>query len=312
MDRPVSEAWVELKPENNLHKLALMLNPVTQMQPLNALALGMLGEAVAGRTPCRIDEGGKLLSTQFTGWLPGSYRVHFQDSDGLGGDFERDLRIFSDPPPTVSLRKPGTSQSLLADAVVHLHMLVDDEIFAIHGVFLEYQRKGADGVWLEPRRLPIVDPDFMSLDVPRLLAAFARSPMVGPPLRLRPKQLELFSRWPLRRQFHEGETVVFRIGADDFNNLFTPKAVGYSHDVEIRIVGKSELDRQINDDFAKVQQEIVRLQAMQDQAEKIVKEVLEERKKDPTGALDKSQNDKVIEAEQIQKQIQERIERQEG
>jgi len=299
VDRPVSEAWVELQTENRMHKLALQLNPILQMQPLDFLASAMLAQTVVGRNPCQIDADGTLLSTRFTGWLPGSYRVHFEDTDGLGGDFERDLRIFSDPPPVVQLRKPGTSQSLLPDAAVTLQMIVDDEIFAVRSIFLEYRRKGPDGVWLdaEPQRLPIVDAEFMSL----------QTPLFGSPAHLRLKQLELESRWPLRKQFKEGETVVFRIGADDFNNLFTPRAVGYSHDVELRIVGDKELARQLNEDFHKVQEDIVRLQNLQDKAIKKIEEVQDDRKKDPKAPLDKTQHDLVVEAEQLQKQIQERI-----
>jgi hypothetical protein len=306
VDRPVTDAWIELLPDKATHKYAALLGPLGHSQPLDMLGLTCLGHAVAGRISCQIDNGGTLLSVRFLPWLPGHYALHFHDSDGLANnDYKQELRIFTDPPPAIHLQQPASSQTLLPDARVTFKMMVEDETFAVRSVFLEYRRKNAEGKWLdqEPQSLPILDHDMMSRDVPHLLATLARAWPTGATLRLRPRQVELNTHWPLRGTFKEGEIVVLQICADDFNNLLEPRAVGRSHEIELRIVAKGELAKQLDEDFAKIQQELVRLQHMQEEALKHVEDV--QKNKDKPGA--KTSHDKLVEAEQIQRQIQERI-----
>src|SRR5262249_33310322 len=148
---------------------------------------------------CQIDADGKELSVSLVPWLHCDYWLRFQDSRGLASDYKNEMRIIADPPPAITLQRPGSSLSLLPDARVTFAMTVTDEKFAVRSVHVEYRRKSAEGKWLDatPRRLPILDPDVFNRDMPALLAALGPGNIPsGVTLRSRPTHLELNSRWP--------------------------------------------------------------------------------------------------------------------
>src|SRR4029077_2091077 len=132
-----------------------------------------------------------------------------------------------DPPPTVTLQRPTSSQSLLPDARVTFQMIVEDEIFAVRSTYLEYRRKNAENHWLDeqPMHVPIYDPARV-LTVAKIAANVATNSQLSTkysvlsthsPLttyysqNLRPQRLERPSRWPLNSQFKEGETIVLQV-----------------------------------------------------------------------------------------------------
>ena len=140
--------------------------------------------------------------------------------------------------------------------------------------------------------------------VPRLLAGLAASPVVGPDLRLRPRDLEIATKWALRNRFKEGEIVVLQVGAEDFCDLFPDRPAGRSLEIELRIVAKEEIARILDEGLGKAQQELVRLQQMQEEALNLVKDIQRKKAKNKLAPKDL---DQLIEAEQLQKQIQERL-----
>ncbi len=97
---------------------------------------------------------------------------------------------------------------------------------------------------------------------------------------------------------------MLQVAADDFCDLFPDRPPGRSHEFELRIVSKEEIARNLDDGLAKAQQEIVRLQKMQEEANNLIKAV---QKKNAGNKVTKREIDELIEAEQIQKQIQERL-----
>jgi hypothetical protein len=309
-DRPLAGAWIELRPNHPPVRGAALLAHLGQRQPLALAASLAMSHAVCGPIPAQFEDE-RTISIKFITWIDGTYLLHVHDKLGLAKELEADLRVPQDPLPIVQLQRPTTSMSVLPDAEVSFKMLVTDEIFAVRSVFLEYRKKNTENRWLDdgPARLALYDHKTMGKVLPRLLAGLAASPLAASPFaapdwRLRPKSLEIATKWPLKNQFKEGEIVVLQVGADDFCNLFPDRPSGRSHEIELRIVGRAEIDRLVDDGLGKAQQELVRLQQLQEQALNLVKDIQNKRAKNK---LSQKEVDDLIEAEQIQKQIQERL-----
>src|SRR5262249_40190901 len=93
--------------------------------------------------------------------------------------------------------------------------------------------------------------------------------------------------------------------ADDFDDVTWSKEPGHSHEVEIRIIGRNALDILLNKEQAKVQQELVKLREQQRDALKKVTEAENKLKKN--GKLTPEETAQLLEAEQTQQQIRERV-----
>jgi hypothetical protein len=304
IDRPLQAAWIDLKPLDPGVRIAPWLSLFMQSQPADALGVVAAQQAVAGRYPALLDETGKLLQVEFMPWASGSYVLHLVDADGLAKDYEADLRINLDPVPVVQMLRPTSSVSVLPDAEVVFRVLAEDDFFAIRSVYLELRHKTEEGQPdagpSGPRRLTMYDPALAGWVMSRLMPGPLPAPWVGPELRLRPKRLELAKLLALNNEFKEGDVLLIQACSEDFCNITTPRAPGRSPEIEIRIVGKSDLAKMIDEGLGQVQQELVRLQKLQQDAMDLVKEV--EKQKPGQKAMDQ-----LIEAEQVQKQIQERI-----
>jgi hypothetical protein len=309
-DRPLAEASIEYQPENPLVALTVLLSGLGQTQPLALVGQLMVGQAVLGRVPAQFDDAEQTRFTiAFRPWLSGTYTLHLQDESGLARRYVSDLHVLPDPVPVVKLQRPGTSSmTVLPDAEIGFHFLVEDEVVsgyrgAIRSVFIELRRKGADGNWGAegPQRLVLYDAARFGQAIPALLAHAASSPALAAELRLRRPQLEVITRWPLHHRFKEGETVALQVCADDFCDVSVPREAGRSYEIELRIVGKFELAREVDEKLAEVQQQLVRLQKMQDDALKAVKEVQRKPK------VTHKEVDQIIEAQQTQQQIHKRI-----
>src|SRR5262249_21181817 len=75
-----------------------------------------------------------------------------------------------------------------------------------------------------------------------------------------------------------------------------------SHEVQIRIVGKGELAKILDEGLADAQQELLRVQQMQEDALNLAKEI--QKNQDKAG---QKERDQLAEAEQMQELVQERI-----
>src|SRR5262249_13787241 len=129
----------------------------------------------------------------------------------------------------------------------------------------------------------------------------------GPPLRLRPQRVPVSRRWSLRDlKLKEGDVLVLQACADDFDDVTVNKQPGRSHEVEIRVVSRLELDRALNDAQGKVQEELLRLQQQQQEA---LKKVLgaEAQWRNNQGKLEPNHLDELQQAEQVQQQIRARV-----
>jgi hypothetical protein len=307
-DRPIAQASVSFRPTDSMVVSWAMLTPLGQPDPLAALAAAVGGQAVWDRVPGTLEEDGQRFTIEFQPWVPGYYVLRLEDSDGLAKEYEYDLRVLPDPPPTVTLERPAGNQSVLASAEVFLDVLAEDEIFAVRSVYLEYRRKDKDSQWLdaEPMRLPLFDHQAVAGTLPHLLMLSGQPmPVFAPDWRLRPKRVQIGRRWSLVGLGQEGEIIVIQACADDFNNVVAHHTPGRSVEVELRIVGRQALAGILDEAQGKIQQDLLRIREWQEKALKKVIEAQQQQK--ATGKLRQEDVDGLVEAEQLQKQIQARV-----
>jgi hypothetical protein len=308
-DRPIALASVSYHPADPLALPEAFLAPLGQHTPFGIVAAAVSGQAVWDRVGGDLAADGRRFVIEFQPWVTGSYVLRLEDEDGLAKEYEYELRVLPDPPPTVSLERPSSNQSVLADADITLQVQAEDETFAIRSVYLEYRRKSREGQPLDevPGRLPLFDHQAVGEALPQLLTALAPQPLplFTPAWRLRPKRVQVTRRWALAGLAREGDILVIQACADDFNNVIAHPSPGRSVEVELRVVGKQALAAILDDAQAKIQQDLLRLREWQEKALKKVIEAQEQAR--AAGKLRAEDFDGLVEAEQLQKQIQARI-----
>jgi hypothetical protein len=307
-DRPIASASIRFLPAEEVALPGLALTPLGLRSPLGTLASLAGGAAVRERTPAHLEAGGKRFNIAFRPWLSGMCVLRLEDDEGLAKEYEYQLRVLPDPVPSVALVRPLSSQSVLPDAEIRLGVIAEDETFALRSVYLEYRRKDKEGRPLdEPGRVSLYDRRALGAALPQLASALAMQlvPVPAPAWRLRPKRLEIGRRWFLAGLVQEGDILVIQACADDFNDVAAHRIPGRSAEIELRIVGRQALAAILDEAQGKMQKELLRLREWQEKALKKVIEVQEQHK--ATGKLRPEDHDGLIEAEQLQKQIEARV-----
>jgi len=283
VDRPIKDAWIEFRPEIASAKQALMLGPLGASNPLEALTLTAGGQTVWERIPAKISDDGLKLSVSYMPMFKGYIVLHLEDEEKLSREYDWPALVFPDPVPIVTLERPSGNQDLLEDAEISLKIHAVDDRYAVRSVFLEYRKKDAEGKWLD--------------DGPTRLLLYEH-----PAGKAKVQRVPVEKRWSLKKLARDGETLVVHACADDFNNVAVFNSPGRSHEVELRIVSRAQLAKKVDEGLGLVQEELVRLQQMQEEALAKVKEIQEK-----AGKPGFRPNQELIEAEQKQKQIQARI-----
>ena len=136
--------------------------------------------------------------------------------------------------------------------------------------------------------------------------------LAAPSLTTRPQRLHFRQKLPLKRIRHadgsslrEEDVVFLRACADDFDEVNPNKEPGHSPEVEIHIVGRNALEIVLNQEQAGVQQELLRLREKEREAMKKVTEAENRLKKAEN--LNTDDQEKLLQAEQLQQQIRERV-----
>ena len=243
-DREIVKAWIEFTvPTSTSSRYLDISAPLAATGNLDVVGGLMGGQTFWGRFPAVIGADGRTFSVDFYPQVNGYYILHIEDADGLAKEERGDLRVVADPLPTVQLIRPATSMSVLPDAEIDFHVVVEDEQYAIRSAYMEYRRRDLEAKWLDerPKRLDMYGDQLTSRLFTEIGAAVGRFPAIEQDLRLRPKRLELKGRWPLKNRFKAGEILVVQVCADDFCNLYLSRQAGRSHEVEIRIVENAEL-----------------------------------------------------------------------
>jgi hypothetical protein len=305
-DKPITQAWVEFRPSGAQVTTATVLAPLGATHPVHVWALSLGGRQVWDVVPGTIEPSGRVLTVDFLPWVQGDYALHIRDSQGLGNSSVYRLDVNPDPPPVVTLRQPSGSQSVTSDAEISLALSVEDPFFGIRRAYLEYRLKDANGNFLDagPRRLPLFDHEQMGWTLPPLMSGLAGMPLSipGPPLRMRPKALEIERRWSLFKLAEEGQTLVLQACAEDFNDVPAFPQPGRSTVVELRIVPRSVIAAELADRQAQIQKDLVKLRDAQNDAHKKLLEVKQQW--EGKARLSPEERQKLEQVVQAQKQIQ--------
>jgi hypothetical protein len=312
-DRPLQRAWIEFLPEAQHTSLAAFLGPLGSGRSAQVWPLTAGGQAVWDIVPAQLEEDRQRFGVRFRPHVSGMYQLHFEDESGLANSRLFELRVQVDPPPTVALERPSPSRDildLLPDADVPLQAMVTDPHYAVRAVFLEYRCQKTDAL----RAWPIWDHHTAGVATAKIMWPFGKNE----PVRLRLVAVPINQTVPLNRFRHvngaplrEGDALTLQLCADDFDDVSVDKEPGRSHEVEIRIISRNALDVLLNQEEAKVQQDLVRLEKMQRAAKQKVVDTQNQLRK--TGKLQTEDVSRLLDAEQEQQQIRERIgDKQEG
>ncbi len=318
-DRPLRAAWVDYP----------------AVPQTAAAALGVAGALASGpsakvRAAADLDDGRASFTVRFQPSQSGVYALHFEDDTGLGAMRLFGLTVRDDPAPVVQLDRPSKARdvlSVLPTAVLPLQATAEDPLYGLRSVALEY-RLQADGS--PAQRLVLHDPATAAEEV--------LAPLLGPAVKaapppLRPTRLEFRTHLPvasLRRPDgaapREGDVFLLRAAADDWDDVSPSKAPGRTPEVEIRIVGRNELDLAVTQDEGDLQKDLARLrekelQALQhaEDAEGKLKQIekiqpkegdqSDEAKKhrEEVEKLQKEVGDDLVQAQQLQREIEEGV-----
>jgi hypothetical protein len=307
-DRALRDAWIEYQPEVREAPLTLGLAPLGATHLGEALTVLAAGQAVWGRVPAEIDSRDPThFHIDFQPPLGGMYWLTFEDRTGLSGRRQFELRLKADPAPTVHLERPSPIRDLLIalpSAEIPLQVVAEDPIFALRSVFLRYRMK-RDAA---PRSLVLYD-ERLAL---RTVEPWTGLPILATNPKFRPTRLELKRALSLRRLQHpdgsplkDGDILILQACADDFDNVTVGKQPGASHEIEIRIVDRTHLDLTLNQEQARIQQDLLRLREKERDALKLVRDVENHQKRGDK--FTPEEQDKLVQAEQLQQQIQERL-----
>jgi hypothetical protein len=315
-DRPVARVWVE---KEMARPLAVAASLGAQSS-LESLALGASRNSVWNYLPASLSPDGKSFHIKMVPGASGAYDLRWQDDQGVGLRRSFQIAVKNDPPPEVKLEclsLGGKATAVTPSAFITLRTLATDEEYALKSAFLEYRRKGKDGTYLDDwQRVPLYDYRAAGKAAPRLvLSGLSGVPASGAvtPFRLRAKAVELTSRMSLKGLVEEGNTLMLRAGADDFDDVTPGKAPGLSNPpLEILIVGSDKLKPLIEEAIREVRDELVRLNETQKNALELVREA--ERQLRDTGVLRPEDVKRLMDARTEQKKIEERVgkDRQEG
>src|SRR5579864_4383445 len=311
-NRPISRGWIVYRPDAPVLNTVAALGPLGAAQPLESLALAAGGQAVWAPIPLAISQGGKQIEAVFTPRLSGTYALRIEDDTGFGATRLVDIRVQPDPSPTLTLDRPSASHDSLSvtpNAKLPLRSQIDDPVFAIRSVALEFRMHRSDS----PRTVVYYDHEQVGRMLPTLAQALTGMPVPAiAPLRLRPKQLTLDRRLALSEfrhpdgsPLHEGDVLILQMVGDDFDDVSGSKPPGRSHEVELRIVSAATLEALLNRDESKIRQDLLKVQQWQREARQKTAEALEQKR--DTGKLRPEDLDKLLQAEQLQQQVRSRI-----
>jgi hypothetical protein len=311
LDRSVANAWIEFRPDQPLIRTAAFLGPMGLTHPLPFLASFVGGQSVWSQHPIPLDPTGTILNVGFRPAITGTYALRFVDATGLTNTRLFDLRIFRDPKPVVTLERPAAirdSLDVLPGADITVSAFAEDRLFAIRSIVLEY-RCGLDG---PPRKLTLYDHCTFGDGIGELLSGLSFSGNPQTRIRLRPQHLQISGRLSLHKIRHEdgsplreGDIVKLQVSADDFDDVALDKEPGRSHEIELHVVDPSTLELNLTKAQAQIQQEMVRLRKMQQEAINHV--IGPEQQWRNTSRLRDPDIDQVFQAEQLQQQIRSRV-----
>jgi hypothetical protein len=301
-DRPLRAAWIQFVPQTHFADLAAFLGPLGNPHPIGDAAQTVAGEAVFGNVPAKLERGGEVFSVEFLPWVAGTYVLHIEDDTGLHNSRVFELHVNADPAPSVTLVRPSASRdnlSLLPGADFSFEALVSDPVYAVRSAYLEYRCDKHD----PPRRIPLYDFQAAEQVAAGLGAPHAKQQQLHFTRRFSLAEFKHLD--PARSPLRAGDVLTLQVCADDFDDVTVSKEPGRSHEVEILVISRTELDKQLSDAQAKLEQELVLAREQQRDAIKKVAEADKQLRRN--GKLTRDQAEALLQAEQTQQQLRDKI-----
>ena len=287
---------------------------------MSAAASVLLSREVWSEIPVFVSAHGHLIDIDFVPRLSGTYVLHFEDETGMPASRHFEVRLQTDPSPAVILERPSAAKDALAvlpDARFTIVAVANDIVrdkptvpSAVRRVSIEYRTTAKEPF----RRMVAYDGDIVNHISP-YFSAFMRMPLVLPAAPSPRLPAYALVRWlPVKQFTHgdgsplkEGDTLVLRVVAEDYDDVTWNKAIGASGEVELQIVSRSQLDAALQLQLAQMRNEILALAAMQRKARTRVQEA-QQRLRQP-GYLTREDLERLTKVEQAQQQIKARVRR---
>jgi hypothetical protein len=271
----------------------------------------LLGREVWQDVPVTIGRDGTLLEITFIPRMPGPYAFRFEDDTGLGTTKMFDVRVQPDPAPTVALERPSAGRDsllVLPDGELTFEAKVTDKQYAIRSARLEYRTNRGGPA----RSFPWYDAHVAGVALPAMGSMMRGVTPLPSKMRLRPQELTFSMRLSLTSIRHAdgtalaaGDIVILNVAADDFDDVTGFKQPGRSHEVELIVVTKQDLEAVEQQTQSDLRNELLQLHAMQRDARTRVQEAIQQLRN--TGKLRPEDFDKLNRVEQAQQQIRQRI-----
>jgi hypothetical protein len=280
--------------------------------PVAAIAAQGLADRVAADIPVTISGDGTRLSADFLPTLrradgqPTTYALKLTDETGLTGTVHLKILLTADPVPVVTLVRPqpGFDPPVLTPtaSLTVRATATDNQLYGVRDTFIEY-RVGRDGraQRLFLSRVPNVSVAALAgLTGAAPVAHLPQSPVVEV---ARTVPVAAFLRddgTPVR----EGDLLIVRAAADDWDDVNALKGPGRSvAEMEIRVASAETIEAWLQKELAGFRPELVRLREQQREAKQKVLDVAPL----PGGAVSAADRDKLVAAEQIQKQVRGKV-----
>ena len=271
--------------------------------PLAALGARILAAAIDRDFPVAIGPDRRTLDLTFRPSLSGLYGLRMEDESGIVGTRLLEFRLQPDPLPQVVLASPapGRDPELLApDVAVVFEVSAEDRIFALRRTFLEYRFHK--------------DEPFREWRLHDGVAAQASEAALGGGWLLvsDPRVTRLDHRLTIRlADFHHpdgspprpGDTLHIRAAADDWDDVLAVKPPGRSAEIELRIAAREGIDAILQKELADLRKSLVQLRSQQREARTLTKDV----KTEADGSIRPENRDKLLNAEQLQKQMEGKV-----
>lgn len=300
-DRPIARAAIRLAAEPPQPFAALAILPLASARDIQSIGFLAASHAVLDPAAATLSADGCRFHVTCRPFVAGAHVLRFEDEAGLPGHRVLDIRLQSDPSPSVAGERPSTSRDLLhtvPDARIPLVARIDDPMFGVRSVWLAYRCGQAE----PSQRLMLFDAN----------ESAKRSPSQTPALRLHHQHVNVEQQFDLSQIRHHdgrplapGDTLLLQFEADDFDDVTAPKQPGRSHEVVLHIVSKSELLTELQKGEAEIEREVKELLQMQREALKLSLTV--DAKRLQSGAIEPSDRDRLLQAEQTTQHIRSRL-----
>lgn len=302
-DVPLAKAVLHFQGDRSRVESGAGLAPIGWTNPIGALAAQRVADSIGLDVPLLLSGDNKRMEAAFTPAMTGMYVLAMTDASGLTGTRLLEIRLMPDPAPVVTLLRPAIGRDaplLVPDAKLAVQVSTEDRVYGLRRAFLEY-RVGADG---RLRTIPLDS----AASAARALPALVGQPAVAADRT--PQVLAFELALPVSVFVKDNgeavgvdDTVFLRAAADDWDDVSILKQPGRSGEFEIRITTREAVDAFLQKELSALRPELARVREQQRDATTRTEDV----KPQPDGMLTLADRERLLAAEQSQRQVRGRI-----